>query len=66
MNDAMQHRLKSPVFWSAVIAQMLSILVLFDVIDLNMSEAITNVVFALLELLVTFGILNNPTNPRGL
>ena len=56
-----QNRLKSPVVWASVIAQVLSILVLMGVIDTGMSEALENVVAAVLQLLAAFGVLNNPT-----
>lgn len=61
MNKETQHRLKSPVFWTAMVAQILSLLVYFGVLDMGMSETIKNGVCLVLELLVTFGILNNPT-----
>jgi uncharacterized membrane protein len=58
-----QNRWKSPVVWAAVIAQILSILVLMDVINVSQSETINGVVVAVLQLLATFGILNNPVTP---
>lgn len=61
-----QNRFRSPVLWASVAAQILSILVLVDVIDIGLSETINNVVGAVLQLLATFGILNNPTNPSGM
>ena len=61
-----QNRFQSPVLWASVAAQVLSILVLVGVIDTGMSETINAVVGSLLQLLATFGILNNPTNPSGL
>ena len=57
-----QNRLLSPVTLAAIAAQLLSILVLAGVIDTGMSEAIEALVVALLELLTTFGVLNNPTS----
>lgn len=61
MNKETQHRLKSPVFWTAVVAQVLSLLVYVGVLDMGMSETIKNGICLVLELMVTFGILNNPT-----
>ena len=55
-----QNRFKSPVVWGAVIAQILSILVLMEVINPTQSETINGVVVAVLQLLVAFGVLNNP------
>lgn len=62
----MQNRLKSPVFWTALSAQILALLVFGGVIDLHGSAVINNAVCAVLEVLVAFGILNNPTNGDGL
>lgn len=59
-----QNRLLSPVTLAAIAAQLLSILVLAGVINTGMSEAIEAVVVAVLELLTTFGVLNNPTNKK--
>jgi uncharacterized membrane protein len=64
-NIALQNRAKSPVFWSALMAQVLALLVFTGVIDLNVSDTIQNIICGLLELLVAFGILNNPTNGDG-
>ncbi|MBQ7845007.1 MAG: holin [Clostridia bacterium] len=59
-----QNRLLSPVTLAAIAAQLLSILVLAGVIDTGMSESIEGVVVAVLELLTTFGVLNNPTSKK--
>lgn len=59
-----QNRLLSPVTLAAIAAQLLSILVLAGVIDTGVSEAIEAVVVAVLELLTTFGVLNNPTSKK--
>jgi len=60
-----QNRLLSPVTLAAIAAQLLSILVLAGVINTGVSEAIEAVVVALLELLTTFGVLNNPTSKQN-
>ena len=57
-----QNRFKSPVVWAALVAQILSILVLLDVIAPTQSETINAVVTAVLQLLVAFGVLNSPTS----
>ena len=64
--ESLQKRIKSPVFWSALIAQILALLVFTNVIDLNVSAIINNVVCSVLEGFVAFGLLNNPTNGDGL
>lgn len=61
----LQNRLKSPVFWTAVAAQVLSILVYTGILMPEMSEAIQGVVVAVCEILTVFGIFNNPTNKKG-
>ena len=60
-----QNRFKSPVFWSAIVAQLLSILVLTGAIGQDWSTAISGIVAAVLEALTVFGLLNNPQNPNG-
>lgn len=54
-------RLKSPVVWASIAAQVLSILVLVGVIGQEWSNAISGTVSAFLEALTIFGVLNNPT-----
>lgn len=61
-----QNRFKSPVLWSALVAQMLSMLIVLGVIDTGLGEVIEGVVAALLELLVAFGVLNNPTDKSAM
>jgi len=56
-----QNRFKSPVVWGAVVAQILSILVLLEVINPTQSETINGVIVAVLQALVAFGALNDPT-----
>lgn len=55
-------RFLSPVTLLAVAAQVLSILVVLGVIDPTESEAVNTLIVSLCELLVTFGVLNNPTD----
>ena len=57
-----QNRLRSPVVWAAVVAQVLAILALIGVIGEGMSNAIRTVATGALELLVLFGVLNDPTD----
>ncbi len=61
MEQKIRNRLKSPVVWMSIAAQVLSILVLVGVIGQEWSNAITGVVSAVLEMLTIFGVLNNPT-----
>ena len=55
-----QNRWKSPVVWSALVAQALSILVLLEFITPTQSETLNSVIVAVLQALVAFGFLNNP------
>ena len=57
-----QSRLLSPVVWGAIAAQVLAILVTLGVISTGLSDAIDGLVASLLQLLVAFGVLNNPTS----
>jgi uncharacterized membrane protein len=62
-----QSRWKSPVFWSSVVAQIISIGQLTGVwqkygIDTGM---IGDVVAGVLQLFVLFGFLNNPTDAEN-
>lgn len=63
-----QSRWRSRVLWAAVCAQVLSLAQLTGLLNAIGLEAglAGNVVAGVLGLLVTFGILNDPTNPSGL
>lgn len=58
----MQNRLASKVVWLAVVAQVVGLLIVLGVIDTGMGEAVNAVAGSVCELLVLFGVLNNPTN----
>ena len=57
-----QNRFTSPVVWAAVAAQQLTILSTLGVINAGQSDAVGAVVTAVLQLLIAFGVLNNPTS----
>lgn len=57
-----QNRFKSPVVWGAVFAQVLAILVAVGVFDEALSDTIKTAIVGLLQVLVAFGVLNNPTD----
>jgi uncharacterized membrane protein len=57
-----QNRLKSPVVWTSLAAQVLSVLVLLGVFDSGVSTAVNSLIAGLLQLLVVVGVLNNPTD----
>ena len=58
----MRNRLKSWVFWSSLAAQILAVLTATEIIDFNAGEVVKAVITAVLEMFVTFGVLNNPTD----
>lgn len=57
-----QSRWKSPVVWAAIAAQVLSVLVITGVIDPTRSETFNTLAASILQVLVAFGVLNNPTD----
>lgn len=63
MRNTILERLKSWAVWVAVVAQILSILVLLEVITPTQSEQYNQIIGYILQLGVAFGVLNNPTEP---
>jgi uncharacterized membrane protein len=61
--DKTQNRFKSVVTWASIIALILNCLVQFGVLLPEQSNAISGAISGILNALVIFGILNNPTNP---
>jgi uncharacterized membrane protein len=57
-----QNRFKSPVVWASLASQIIAILIILGVIDTGLGDTIDGVVAAVLELLTSFGVLNNPTS----
>ncbi len=57
-----QNRLQSPVVWTSLAAQVLSVLVLLGVFDNGVSSAVNDLIAGLLQLLAVIGVLNNPTD----
>lgn len=62
-----QNRFRSPVFWGAVVAQIISIGQITGLwakwgVD---TGVVGDVVAGVLQLFVLFGLLNNPENPNG-
>ena len=58
----MKTRLKSPVVWLAVLAQICVIITLF-VPDIE--NTVKTVGMCIIEILTLFGILNNPTDGKN-
>ena len=61
-----QGRLKSYAMWAAIIAQVITILILTNVIPMETIEVIRGVAIALLQILSLFGIVNSPTTKGAL
>jgi uncharacterized membrane protein len=60
----MQNRFKSKVTWATIASLILSMLVTTGILQPTQSTVINGVAVALLDALVVFGILNNPTDPE--
>jgi len=61
----MQNRLKSKIFWTAIAAQIVTILILMGVINTGLGETVNQIIAIVLQILVTFGVLNNPTDKEN-
>ena len=62
-----QNRFKSKVFWAALIAQVISIMGYLGLWERwgIMPTQIETIIASILQLLVLFGILNNPTDSEN-
>ncbi len=58
----MQNRFKSKVTWTTIASLILSMLVTTGILQPSQSSVINGVAVAVLDALVVFGILNNPTD----
>lgn len=58
----MKDRIKSPVVWLAVLAQICIIIGLFAP---DISDTVKVIGTCVIEICTVFGILNNPTNREG-
>lgn len=56
-----QNRLMSKVVWLAVLAQIVVILQVSGLLEISQIEVINTIATAVIQILVLFGILNNPT-----
>ena len=60
-----QNRFKSIVTWASIVALVLNILVQCGVLLPDQGSAINGAVSGILNALVVFGVLNNPTDPKN-
>jgi len=61
----MQNRFTSKVTWATIVSLILSMLVTTGILQPSQSIVINGVIVAVLDALVVFGILNNPTDPTS-
>jgi uncharacterized membrane protein len=59
------NRFKSKVVWLAVLAQVVVILQLTGVLEVSQIDIVNGVATAIIQTLVLFGILNNPTDKEN-
>lgn len=64
-NHETQSRLKSPIVWTAVISQLLAMLLALGWIDTGLSDAMNQIAAGVLQLLTLLGVLNNLTDKTG-
>lgn len=57
-----QNRFKSKVLWMAVTAQVGVILIATGAVSVSELQTVNTIIAAVLEILVTVGILNSPTD----
>lgn len=55
-------KLRSPLFWTAIVTQILSILLALNVITLSQQEEINHISASVIQMLVIFGTLSKSTN----
>jgi uncharacterized membrane protein len=60
----MQNRFKSKAAWASIAGLVLSMLVTTGILQPTQSTVLNGVAVAVLDALVVFGILNNPTDPE--
>ncbi len=60
-----QSRWQSPVLWASIAGQILSIMLLTNAISVSDADMVNQIVAGVVQLLVTVGVLNNPTDKSG-
>ena len=65
IQNAPQNRWLSAPLWTALGAQLLSLLVIVGVIDVGQSDVLKSLIVVVCEALTTFGVLNNPTSKNS-
>ncbi|HPS80252.1 MAG TPA: hypothetical protein PLP25_00150 [Candidatus Limiplasma sp.] len=65
MWSTIKERLKSPVTLAAVVGQIVTILLMVGAISTGAGDTVNNVAAGVIQLLVLFGVLNNPTDKNN-
>ena len=62
MWNTIKERLNSPVTLAAIVGQAVTILLMVGVISTGAGDIVNNVTAGVIQLLVLFGVLNNPSD----
>ena len=62
MWNTIKERIKSPVTLAAIVGQIVTILLMVGAINTGLGDTVNNVTAGVIQLLVLFGVLNNPTD----
>lgn len=62
MWNTIKERLKSPVTLTAIVGQIVTILLMVGAINTGLGDTVNNVTAGVIQLLVLFGVLNNPAD----
>lgn len=62
MWNTIKERIKSPVTLAAIVGQIVTILLMVGAISTGAGDTVNNVAAGVIQLLVLFGVLNNPTD----
>jgi uncharacterized membrane protein len=65
MWNTIKERLKSPVTLAAIVGQIVTILLMVGAISTGAGDTVNNVAAGVIQLLVLFGVLNNPTDKNS-
>jgi uncharacterized membrane protein len=65
MWNTIKERLKSPVTLAAIVGQIVAILLMVGAISTGAGDTVNNVAAGVIQLLVLFGVLNNPTDKNS-
>ena len=62
MWNTIKERLKSPVTLAAIVGQIVTILLMVGAISTGAGDTVNNVAAGVTQLLVLFGVMNNPAD----